>query len=80
MRFMLVSNLVKPCISLLKSNQSAEASMYIVLMDKTTKGTLEAQRAQCRSVDSENTGGEVERCRSEGWWMIGGGAGARDGG
>ena len=54
MRFMLVSNLVKPCIYfkwLLESNQCAEAGKgHIVLFDQTTKGTLEVQRSQCPSV------------------------------
>ena len=52
MRTVLVSN---PCISsgLLKSNQRAEAGKgHIVLLDQTAKGTLEAQRAQCPSVEA----------------------------
>ena len=52
MRFMLVSNLVMPCISS-GCNQHAEAGKgHFVLLYQTTKGTLEPQRAQCPLVEA----------------------------
>ena len=47
MRFILICNLVFQVVA--KSNRHGKG--HIVIVDQTTKGTLEAQRARCPSVE-----------------------------